>query len=81
MKNPNKVCFQELLLWTNKSILEVSILCGKSERTIKDYIKTNKPCKACQTLLMWLYFSIPHWRAEIKAEHNKKKIKEMKYYH
>ena len=59
MKINNKTSFSELLLWTNKTVLEVSILCGKSERTIKQYIKNNKPCKACKTLLIWLHFGIP----------------------
>jgi len=59
MHNENYTTFSELLLWNNKTILEVSILCGKSERTIKDYIKTNQPCVACRTLLIWLFYGIP----------------------
>lgn len=59
MKNPYNVSFYELLLWTNKSTKDVALLSGKSERTIKKWIKTNKPCKATRTLLIWLHKGIP----------------------
>jgi|GEM_PF-6165819 len=59
MQNINNVKFDELLLWSGLTIKEAAILAGKSEKTIRKYCATNRPCKAVRRLIEWYFHGIP----------------------
>ena len=84
IKNFELISFSELMLWNNKNISEIALLCGKSERTIRvktwiDWKIRNgeliAPSGECFTSRHLTILPILHqWRREIETNKNNSKI-------